>query len=279
MHDDGSPALDGIFAPSAPLPIGPRPRPPARACRGPAPPDPAGAYRDALPLMERHVDAAIERDDLAHAALWVGWCSRLRTGLRDLALAERDLVRLTELARALLDVACEQFQAIGMPGWIERAEALRAQSARKETAGDRIDAVAELAVSSSATRPPAPEPPSSAAALFRHEGDFWTLAYQGAVCRVKDAKGLHYIAYLLRHPGREFHVLELIGQGLETGGWRLVEEGQRSETKDQPLETGQGLPILDAPAKAAYQQRLSALREELDEAERNNDPGQADRAR
>ena len=29
-----------------------------------------------------------------------------------------------ERARALLDVACEQFQAIGMPGWIERAEAL-----------------------------------------------------------------------------------------------------------------------------------------------------------
>ena len=31
-------------------------------------------------------------------------------------------------ARALLDVACEQFQAIGMPGWIERAEALRASA-------------------------------------------------------------------------------------------------------------------------------------------------------
>src|SRR5262249_25282991 len=34
-------------------------------------------------------------------------------------------------ARALLDVATEQFQAIGMPGWIERAEALRAQCAEK----------------------------------------------------------------------------------------------------------------------------------------------------
>src|SRR5262249_53924370 len=32
-------------------------------------------------------------------------------------------------ARALLDVACEQFQVIGMPGWIERAEALRTQCA------------------------------------------------------------------------------------------------------------------------------------------------------
>src|SRR5262249_1204499 len=58
-----------------------------------------------------------------------------------------------------------------------------------------------------------------------------------------------------------------------------VAESQRSETRDQRQEIGQGLPILDAPAKAAYQQRLSALRDELVEAERNNDPGQAERAR
>ena len=47
-------------------------------------------------------------------------------------------------ARALLDVACEQFQAIGMPGWIERAEALRAQMrARGRGRGSGIEAVAE----------------------------------------------------------------------------------------------------------------------------------------
>src|SRR5262245_39366949 len=58
----------------------------------------AGAYRDALPLMERYADAALERGELANAAAQVAWCSRLRTALGDLALAERDLVRLTELA-------------------------------------------------------------------------------------------------------------------------------------------------------------------------------------
>jgi class 3 adenylate cyclase len=168
-------------------------------------------------------------------------------------------------ARALLDVACEQFQAIGMSGWIERAEALRAQSAESAVGRERLDAVADSAASSAGPRPPATDPASSAAALFRHEGDFWTLAYQGTVCRVKDAKGLHYIAHLLRHPGREFHVLDLIGRG--------------PESRDQRAETGQGVPILDAPAKAAYQQRLSELRDELDEAERFNDPGRAERAR
>src|SRR5262249_23533502 len=142
-----------------------------------------------------------------------------------------------------------------------------------QAGADRIETVAGTAVLGAETGHATAEPTSPPAALFRHEGDFWTLAYGGTVCRVKDAKGLHYIAYLLRHPGREFHVLELIGQGLETGGWRLGAESQRSEARDQRLETGHGLPILDGAAKAAYQQRLSVLREELNEAERNNDPG------
>src|SRR5262249_31984402 len=43
-------------------------------------------------------DAALERGELATAALYVAWCSRLRAALGDLAWAERDLVRLTELA-------------------------------------------------------------------------------------------------------------------------------------------------------------------------------------
>jgi hypothetical protein len=168
-------------------------------------------------------------------------------------------------ARALLDVACEQFQAIGMPGWIERAEALRGECEERAAGADRVVAAAEHAASNADSLHVPPEAASSTASLFRHEGDFWTLAYEGAVCRVKDAKGLHYVAHLLHHPGREFHVLDLIGRGLEPG--------------DQRPETNQGLPILDAPAKAAYRERLAELRDELDEAERHNDPGRADRAR
>ena len=46
--------------------------------------------------------------------------------------------------------------------------------------------------------------------VFRREGDYWTIAYDAAVVRFKDAKGLHYLEPLLRHPGRSFHVAELI---------------------------------------------------------------------
>ncbi len=48
------------------------------------------------------------------------------------------------------------------------------------------------------------------APVFRREGDYWTIAYGAAVVRVKDAKGLRYLEPLLRHPGRLFHVADLI---------------------------------------------------------------------
>jgi hypothetical protein len=44
---------------------------------------------------------------------------------------------------------------------------------------------------------------------FCWEGDFWTVAYEGRVVRLKDVKGMHYLAQLLAHPGRRYHVCEL----------------------------------------------------------------------
>jgi hypothetical protein len=145
-------------------------------------------------------------------------------------------------ARALLDVACEQFQAIGMPGWIERAEALRA------SVGAATVAVAAPTVSLAST------------ASLRCEGDYWTIAYGDVVARVKDLKGLHYLARLLRSPGQELHVLDLIGAGAEG-------------SSDGPL------PLLDDAAKAAYQRRIGDLRAELAEAERCHDLGREEQAR
>src|SRR5262249_5451138 len=55
-----------------------------------------------------------------------------------------------------------------------------------------------------------PPPPEDCDAVFRHEGDYWTLAYQGSVCRMKDLKGLHYLAFLLARPGEECHVGTLV---------------------------------------------------------------------
>jgi len=49
-------------------------------------------------------------------------------------------------------------------------------------------------------------------AIFRKEGEYWAIGYRRKSSRLKDTKGLGYLAHLLRHPGAEFHVLDLRGE-------------------------------------------------------------------
>lgn len=112
--------------------------------------------------------------------------------------------------------------------------------------------------------------------LFLREGDYWTVEYAGEKTRLKDSKGLRYIAQLLRLPGREVHVLDLAA---------TVEGGLPATTKRTGAEDGltsEGLgdagDILDATSKAAYKRRLEDLHEELEEAESFNDPERVGRA-
>ena len=111
--------------------------------------------------------------------------------------------------------------------------------------------------------------------LFRKEGEYWTVGYGGKAFRLKDTKGLGYLAHLLRHPGAEFHVLDLVGgigsQREEDGTSQSVQDLPRG---DEELEKagihittlGDAGEMLDEQAKATYRRRLSELREELEEA-------------
>jgi len=47
--------------------------------------------------------------------------------------------------------------------------------------------------------------------IFRLEGDYWTVVYDGAVCRVRDVKGMRYLALLLAQPGERLSVGTLLG--------------------------------------------------------------------
>jgi tetratricopeptide (TPR) repeat protein len=115
--------------------------------------------------------------------------------------------------------------------------------------------------------------------VFRKQGEFWTLAYRGKTFRLKDVKGLAYIAYLLAHPGEQIHVHELIARVDEVthAGTEMHAEGSR----DIPVTSGLGDAggALDQHALAAYRRRLRELAEDLAEAERHNDIGRAERIR
>jgi hypothetical protein len=115
--------------------------------------------------------------------------------------------------------------------------------------------------------------------LFRREGEYWTVVFDGVVVRLRDAKGLRHLARLLAHPGQEFHVVDLeaaegppgpaVGPGGRGGGGEVV---VRPDLGDAGV-------LLDAAAKAAYKARIDELRAELEQAEGWNDPGRAARAR
>ena len=78
--------------------------------------------------------------------------------------------------------------------------------------------------------------------LLRKEGDYWTISYEGRAFRLKDTKGLRYLAELLRNPGREFHVLDLVAADHEPG---------ETPSTAVSFDLGDAGQLLDAPAKTA----------------------------
>src|SRR5262249_14586153 len=113
----------------------------------------------------------------------------------------------------------EMLLARGAPGDREKAlelvgEALAAANAIGVTgAAPRAERLQARLLSSSAALGSAPAPTREN--VLRREGDYWTISYEGRALRLKDTKGLRYLAELLRHPGREFHVVDLVGAGQE----------------------------------------------------------------
>jgi tetratricopeptide (TPR) repeat protein len=181
-----------------------------------------------------------------------------------------------ERARPLLDIALRQFRALGMPGWIRRAEGLlhdgkewapeasaHAPMADQPPPGPPLGEERE-------ERTPAEHPPPDAH-VFRKEGHFWTIAYAGALVRLKDTKGLQYLAHLLGHPGEECLALDLV---TVCSGQSAV--GSEEQRRRRLMRTTHE-PALDAQAKAEYRARLHELRDELEEAEGFNDLGRMEK--
>src|SRR5580700_1422274 len=112
-------------------------------------------------------------------------------------------------------------------------------------------------------------------AIFRKEGEYWAIGYGKKSFRLKNTKGLGYLAHLLCHPAVEFHVLDLAGG---VAGQREDDETNQLmhglPRGEQDLEKagihignlGDAGEMLDEQAKVAYRRRLSELREELEQA-------------
>jgi hypothetical protein len=123
--------------------------------------------------------------------------------------------------------------------------------------------------------------------VFRKEGEYWTVGYGGNAIRLKNTRGLGYLAHLLRYPGAEFHSLDLFGgiasereedesgqsvQGLPRGAEDLEKAGIHI------TGLGDAGEMLDEQAKVAYRHRLSELREALEEAKELGNVERAEQA-
>jgi hypothetical protein len=67
--------------------------------------------------------------------------------------------------------------------------------------------------------------------VFRREGEYWTIAYDGQVIRLRDAKGLHYLVRLLRQPGRPVPVTELAEHSTGAADHASLERARLAVTK------------------------------------------------
>jgi len=230
--------------------------------------DRAGAAADELELVAARFQS---KALVAGARLAQG---RVRLAKGDAADAERlcsEAVRLWNEVGAPFEAAHARIGLAGAlraGGSADRA-ALEHQTARALL--DRIEATRTV-------KPGAGEGPGgldepAAAHSFRREGDYWSIVFEGRTVRMRDLKGMRYLARLLAHPGREFHVLDLVAAENEPAP---LERGETAGPSRSAL--GDAGEMLDARAKDAYRRRLAEIEEDIEQARAFGDAERAAQA-
>jgi tetratricopeptide (TPR) repeat protein len=209
------------------------------------------------PLLDAQVEIEIAGGDLGRARAAADELDRVATRFQSKALVAgatlaRGRVWLAEGHAAEAERSCSEaarmWHEIGAPYEAALARMVLADALR--AGGSEDHAVLELeAARTVLERIEVAASATTEANVFRREGDYWFVVFQGRTVRVRDLKGMRYLAQLLAHPGREFHVLDLVA----------AETGQRAALGD----AGE---ILDERAKSAYRRRLAEIEGDIEQA-------------
>ncbi|CAN5785680.1 hypothetical protein BH23GEM9_BH23GEM9_29320 [soil metagenome] len=97
--------------------------------------------------------------------------------------------------------------------------------------------------------------------VFRRDGDYWCLTFQGHTTKLRDLKGMRYVARLLADPGREFHALDLA-----TGDRGRPRQNRGADPGLASAPAPDAGAFLDAAARDAYHRRLAEIDEDLEMA-------------
>jgi tetratricopeptide (TPR) repeat protein len=209
------------------------------------------------PLLDAQVEIEIACGDLSRARAAADELERVAGRFQSRALVAgatlaRGRVRLAEGDAAEAERCCSEaarlWNEIGAPYEAAIARMVLAEALRAGDSEDR--AVLELqAARTILERIEVAVGATADANVFRREGDYWCVVFDGRTVRVRDLKGMRYLAQLLAHPGRELHVLDLVAA--ETG---------------QQTALGDAGEMLDERAKAAYRRRLVEIEDDIEQA-------------
>ena len=120
--------------------------------------------------------------------------------------------------------------------------------------------------------------------VFRCDGATWTVGFKGLARTVPDMKGMHYIEFLLRNRGKEFHVLRLIHE-VDKKPLPVPEETYSQMSEEELAEEGLSLPgitdgeITDDEDDADLRERLKRAQGVLKSAEIRRDAAAIKQAR
>ena len=250
------------------------------------------------PLLEAQVEIEVAAGNVDRARSAADELQRVAARFQSKAMMAgatlaRGRVRLAEGDAAdgerLFSEAARLWNEVGAPyeaalARIGLAEALRAGGSEHQAALElqAAQAILERIEAAQTARPGASvegraglnEQPVADLNVFRREGDYWSLTFAGRTVRVRDLKGMRYLARLLADPGREFHVLDLVAA--ESGRETQVESGRAAGPS--PAALGDAGEMLDARAKNAYRRRLAEIEDDIEQARAIGDAERAAQA-
>jgi predicted ATPase/class 3 adenylate cyclase len=245
--------------------------------------DAEGALRWALRTIESSMalgDVISATVGLRLATLLLLWMSRTReavvTNAAFEALCARYAVRPPADPEEWGGLSAMSEEA--MTRLADEAYAADARRGASMSIEEAVDHVRRLVEDDAA---PSPKPTRSAAppttsGRFIREGDVWAIKYEDRTFRIRDTKGLRYLAQLLAAPGREVPAIDLAAASGSANG--VVGAGVAAEAGLAPV-VGTTDPLLDSAARGAYRDRLRDLQQDIDEADRFGDGERASRAR
>jgi tetratricopeptide (TPR) repeat protein len=259
---------------------------------------PPNTHLQRAPLLEAQVEIEIATGDLGRARSAADELELIAARFQSKALLAgaalaRGRVRLADGdaagAEQSLSEAVRLWNEVGAPyeGAVARmalAEAHRASGSQHRAALERQAArmILEGIQAAPSVAPPErvehhdprDEQPVASVNLFRREGDYWSVSFEGHTIHMRDRKGMRYLARLLADPGREHHVLDLVAA--ETGSDAQPASSHAAGLPRSAL--GDAGESLDAQAKDAYRRRLAEIEDDIAQARAIGDAERAAQA-